>query len=882
MSQTSEAVTQSRDEPSHETPRFEVCGAAREVVRRVKDELLDHFPDPDGSRAEDIAQMVERFASANRPAGILLSITANTAQHASEEIDLIAAQLEDKPHPVMLDAGSQGKAPRHYENGKALQADKEQVLRLSDAQGGELLVSICAIDGVDKASQIDLILCRLHVIMGQLTNIDRTGVLQVLGDQRAKLSGLVRGAQQHGQKLTKLLEELKARPDALDTKAVAQALNGLQQNLKDIVRIPGLPQRERGLVTAMMKQLQALPTTFPVLSPAFPLLNNKLFPQAAIQQQTVQRAEVKVEAKTAANPAPVANAQKIMAAAKNDNQPKADTGTKAENTQRRFSVVAKPVSAERLAERIQQPDTKAPAQAAPSLRVVGGNPDAPRTAAPEARKAFTVVGRDAGERVMQTLAAKAAEPAKTSGPVAKNATAPIALDTKETTAATTTTTAKIATTASAGVQASQQATPSGQPAGPPAVPNTQALNTVIQAGKVDASITAAIDTKGQTSTVTSATEIRGAEVSTSVLQTEARAVQQVSVNGAEFTQAEPKATVAPSTVQPAPQAAEIQQAPITPDAAKVMAAAGNENAPLAQGAANLSAPVAQMEAQPAQQTATLVTVQVKEAQPATALHTTSIQVTPTAVEPAPQQPAAPSVAPIQPVLQQPSEVTPPVVAPVTVAVAEVPKAVDPSVTPIQAVPTVAESIAPVQQPVAPVVEAKADLASQPAQPATPITDKLSDPVAPPADQPVHPAQPPVERPSDPTTLPTRPPIETDFKDCGCGLCAEKKIASAAQVEVSRADTFDLAAMAGGVEQTAASATNSGITPPPKPPIETDFKDCGCGLCAEKKIASTAQVEVRRADTLDLAAMAGGVEQTAASAIRNDPPVQPPQSPKLAA
>lgn len=434
MSQTSSAIALPSDGQIAETPRFEVLGAAREVMRRVKSELPDHFPDPNGKRADDVARMVERFASANRPAGILLTITASDTENATHEIELLAEQTKDKPHPITLDPGTDGTAPLNYADGKALQAGKEQALKLCDEDGNGLLVSICAIDGIDKASQIDLILRRmkfemdrLRVIMGMLQGLTGMGEhAKMLGDQLGKLRGHMATLGGHHNTFIKLLEEAKKEPENVKPEALAKAMNGMMTELKEIIQIPGLPPAQREAINTVTQIIQAMPTTFPVLATTIPHLNNNLFPQAAIQQQTVQRAEVKVEAKTAANPAPVANAQKIMAAAKNDNPSKADAGTRAENTQRRFSVVAKPVAAERLAERIQQPDTKAPAQAAPSLRVVGGNPDAPRTTAPEARKAFTVVGRDAGERVLQTLTAKAAEPAKPSGQTVQNAAAPLA------------------------------------------------------------------------------------------------------------------------------------------------------------------------------------------------------------------------------------------------------------------------------------------------------------------------------------------------------------------------------------------------------------------------------------------------------------------------
>lgn len=306
---------------------LEIMGTVAEVVTRVRLELPLHFSDPQGVHALNVEQQVKSFASTHKPAGVLLTI----------------AQEDSRLH-----------------------------------------VDICALDGIKKIDQIEFILRRLNVIMGQLTNIDRTGVLQMLGDQRAKLSGLVRSAQSHGQRLAKLMEDLKAQPQNMDAKAIATALNGLQQNLKDIVRIPGLPARERAMVGNVAQQVQVLPSSMNVLAPAIPMLKTVFFPQT-------KAAKVEASAK------PEAPQRRFSVLAKTHQQT---------HTQQRIEKTVTPAQRllAKLASKVQEQKPQAQ-NTTPSKTLAAINITRPPSQAPiaEVRK-FTVMARNAGVRIAQTLA----------------------------------------------------------------------------------------------------------------------------------------------------------------------------------------------------------------------------------------------------------------------------------------------------------------------------------------------------------------------------------------------------------------------------------------------------------------------------------------------
>ncbi len=349
----------------YDVPHLEIMGAAAEVAARVRRELSAYFADPDGRQAAAIAQQVERFAAARQAPLVVLAVTETAHQ----------ALLPDFGQP----------AQTHY-------------FHSGETAAGTLAISLCALEHIDRPTQFDLILRRLHVIMGQLENIDRTGVLQVLGDQRAKLGGLIAAMHGHKTALAKQLEEAKKNPGAVKPQALAKTLNAMQAGLTAIAKVPGLPPAHKHALHQMIRQLRELPRTLPVLARALPYLDTKLFPPgnthpAVLPRQTHPSERRPSNSEAASRPIPLRTAhaappQKLAPAML------AKTGIKADAPSR-VSMIGKSAWAERLAGKFSETRRHVSQQPLAStryhLRVIPGNPAALRGSTPETRAPFSIV-----------------------------------------------------------------------------------------------------------------------------------------------------------------------------------------------------------------------------------------------------------------------------------------------------------------------------------------------------------------------------------------------------------------------------------------------------------------------------------------------------------
>lgn len=804
-------------------PPLEIMGTVAEVVTRVRLELPLHFSDPQGMHALNVEQQVKSFASVHNPAGVLLTI----------------AQEESRLH-----------------------------------------VDICALDGIKKIDQIEFILRRLHVIMGQLTNIDRTGVLQMLGDQRAKLTGLVRSAQSHGQRLAKLMEELKAQPQNMDAKAISTALNGLQQNLKDIVRIPGLPARERAIVSNAAQQVQALPSSMNVLAPIIPMLKAALFPQAKA---------AKVEA-----------------------------STKPEAPPRRFSALAKARQPTHTQERIEKTVTPAQRLIAKLVpKVNGQKPLAQNTALSrtpaainithplsqvpivEARK-FTVMARNVGARIAQTLA--------------RGMAASIILAT-----------ATLAPSVAAAKAPTAQATQTEK------LKNAESIkrDTIKTALSPAAEVTAASDTKIETnvSQNVQAAQAKSAEPVRTTDQTVHKAETTLSrtvfVEATSEQPVQPLTTRAPITSpefdnpakQPVQQAQQLINAEATPKA-ELKNFANNQTADNAtaihlengkkvetsHGASQVeriagaeSTPAKFSESYPEGHTQTLSPLAAH-----TAVNIPDIGKIDTATPSG--HVAQPVTGTADALIAEHLVLETTVFSPVPGKPIDEPQPLKPEINIETAVKEDASAKAqptPTSQP----IHVQADAGEKSTSEAAPKIDlNVAENKTP-------------ESEALSQDIKTGEQIETSkiqdqFQqaiesicpktggaDCNCGVAKNAEAASKAEVEIAHADSYDLGALAGDL----ITITNSGdhTTPPAHDknpdPIKKQFKetissvcpktgtnDCDCDVAKNGSAAAKAKVDVASANAFDLSDLAGSISEAASSATRSNPPMQAKPNPRLAA
>ncbi len=137
--------------------------------------------------------------------------------------------------------------------------------------------------------------------------------------------------------------------------------------------------------------------------------------------------------------------------------------------------------------------------------------------------------------------------------------------------------------------------------------------------------------------------------------------------------------------------------------------------------------------------------------------------------------------------------------------------------------------------------------------------------------------------------------KTGGADCNCGVAQNAEAASRAEVEVARADSFDLGALAGDLGTVPPNVEPSALFTQEKeePAIVKQFKEttvtvcpkggseCNCDVAQNGAAAAQAKVDIAQADAFDLGALAGSIGE-AASATRHDPPIQPQPASRLAA